>query len=277
MAYPYTRTRNQIVNRALRLTGTLAQGEEPTPEQQAESIEALNLLLMSLANDGVRLWKHSEELLPLTPASEVLHNAVSYKCIYPHGSTTVVAQAVEPGVTSSWQLYWRIEGTSTTPWANNVVYHTPLVHILADAVIGIDQVWYARNDPDNPVEIQLVDKFEFNRLNSKGDPGSPMNAWVEQAESTIIHLDRAETETDKTLHFFAIRALDTFTTSGQTQDAPSQWIDAITYALAAMLADEYHLPLEERTILSSKAGTKIQAAKSANRETVTSNFIKSTY
>ena len=48
-------TTNQIVNAALRMVGAYASTDNPRPEQQADAIEALNLMLKSWQIEGF-LW-----------------------------------------------------------------------------------------------------------------------------------------------------------------------------------------------------------------------------
>lgn len=47
---------NQLVATVLRKLGVLAQGDDPTPEQQEEAAQALNLTLKAFQNDGVYIW-----------------------------------------------------------------------------------------------------------------------------------------------------------------------------------------------------------------------------
>ena len=52
----YTTTRDDIIKRALRLIGAVAQGETPTTDQVTEASIALNGLVKAWQADGMPLW-----------------------------------------------------------------------------------------------------------------------------------------------------------------------------------------------------------------------------
>lgn len=61
----YSTTRDDIIKRALRLVGALAQGETPTANQVTEAATALNGLVKAWAADGMPLWAITEMTLTL--------------------------------------------------------------------------------------------------------------------------------------------------------------------------------------------------------------------
>lgn len=64
-SYDYTQTRDDIIKRALRLIGALAQGETPTTDQVTEAAIALNGLVKAWQADGMPLWAISQKTLTL--------------------------------------------------------------------------------------------------------------------------------------------------------------------------------------------------------------------
>lgn len=62
----YSTTRDDIIKRALRLVGALAQGETPTPDQVTEAATALNGLVKAWQADGMPLWAIKSYSVPLT-------------------------------------------------------------------------------------------------------------------------------------------------------------------------------------------------------------------
>ena len=52
----YTTTRDEIIKRALRLLGVIAQGQVPSADQYSEAAIALNSLVKALQADGMPLW-----------------------------------------------------------------------------------------------------------------------------------------------------------------------------------------------------------------------------
>jgi len=63
--YTYTVTRDEIIKRALRLIGVVAQGETPTAVQIDEAAQALNGLVLAWQADGMPLWAIKTADLPL--------------------------------------------------------------------------------------------------------------------------------------------------------------------------------------------------------------------
>lgn len=59
-------TRDDIIKRALRLIGVLAQGESPTSDQTTEAALALNGLVKAWQADGMPLWALKSYAVPLT-------------------------------------------------------------------------------------------------------------------------------------------------------------------------------------------------------------------
>ena len=59
-------TRDDIIKRALRLIGVVAQGETPTTDQVTEASFALNLLVKAWQADGMPLWALKSYNIPLT-------------------------------------------------------------------------------------------------------------------------------------------------------------------------------------------------------------------
>jgi hypothetical protein len=64
-SYTFTQTRDDIIKRALRLIGALAQGETPTTDQVTEAAIALNGLVKAWEADGMPLWAITQKTLTL--------------------------------------------------------------------------------------------------------------------------------------------------------------------------------------------------------------------
>lgn len=62
----FSLTRDDIIKRALRLIGVLAQGENPTTDQVTEAATALNSLVKAWQADGMPLWAIRTYNVPLT-------------------------------------------------------------------------------------------------------------------------------------------------------------------------------------------------------------------
>ena len=63
--YDYSQNRDEIIKRALRLLGVIAQGENPTTVQTEEAAVALNGLVKAWQADGMPLWAIKTKSMPL--------------------------------------------------------------------------------------------------------------------------------------------------------------------------------------------------------------------
>lgn len=96
----YSTTRDDIIKRALRLVGALAQGETPTPDQVTEAASALNGLVKAWAADGMPLWAITEMTLTLV-AGQAVYTVTNPKPLK-------VLQAWNHNVTSNVDIPMRI-------------------------------------------------------------------------------------------------------------------------------------------------------------------------
>ena len=66
MSSTYTVTRDQIITLALRKLGVLEIGATPDADTLTNASISLNLLVKQMSTEGLRLWKNSELVIPLT-------------------------------------------------------------------------------------------------------------------------------------------------------------------------------------------------------------------
>ena len=66
MSSTYTVTRDQIITLALRKLGVLEIGATPDADTIANASMSLNLLIKMMSTDGLKLWKISELIIPIT-------------------------------------------------------------------------------------------------------------------------------------------------------------------------------------------------------------------
>lgn len=93
-SYDFTVTRDDIIKRALRLIGALAQGETPTANQTSEAAAALNGLVKAWQADGLPLWGLRQRSLSLVSgtSSYTISNPKALKIIqaWNHNTTSNV-------------------------------------------------------------------------------------------------------------------------------------------------------------------------------------------
>lgn len=108
-------------------------------------------------------------------------------------------------------------------------------------------------DSDNrAVMTGLVDDSVFRSVSEPTKTGRPEMVMVELRQSPQISFwpvpDQAYT-----WQYRVVRKLADFDSALGTPEMPQRWFDPLVYSLAANLADEKQLPLEERAYLQAKA------------------------
>lgn len=270
----FTRNRNQIVLRVLRILGVIQEGKQPTAAQWATAIEAFDCFIRALQEEGAQLWLSEWVTRPLsTAASSVLAtDGKSYRCLRNHTS----AGANEPGVGSDWTTYWTETATaSTTPWAIFTAYTSPGHFEDADAA-AIEQA-FIREADGTDTGLSLISTREWGDLPNKSDDGLPRLMLMERTLAPSVMLYPLPDLTTYVLHYRRIRYLSDFASATATGDFPSSWIDAIVFGLAHRLSFEYGVPLQEREQLRAVAVELKRIARGFNDERPTSNRVRPCY
>lgn len=99
-------SREDIINRALRLIGVLAQGETATTEQITEANIALNSLVKAWQADGMSLWAIKQYSVPLTAGTSTYNIGVGQTINTP--KPLKVIQAFNHNTTSNVDIPMRI-------------------------------------------------------------------------------------------------------------------------------------------------------------------------
>lgn len=99
-------TRDDIIKRALRLIGALAQGESPTTDQTTEAAVALNGLVKAWQADGMPLWAIKTLSIPFVQGVSVYRVGVGQSVNYP--KPLKVLQAWNHSLTSNVDIPMRI-------------------------------------------------------------------------------------------------------------------------------------------------------------------------
>lgn len=99
-------TRDDIIKRALRLLGVLAQGESPTTDQTTEAAAALNGLVKAWQADGMPLWAIRTYSVPLT--ATVASYRIGVGQVIPTPKPLKITQAFNHNTSSNVDIPMRI-------------------------------------------------------------------------------------------------------------------------------------------------------------------------
>jgi hypothetical protein len=262
----FNRTRDQIIEAALRKTGELGRGDTLSAEQNAEAAEALNLIVKNLqaGPDGVRLWKIEEKVATISASSEVTGSDSNiYTAIR---NFTSVISTDKPITGNKWSYFWVKDGDTGGVYANGTAYTSSMQMVLDDEDIGIHKA-FLRNTEGNDTELTVIPIDDYSMISDKGVIGTPTKIYLEKYldSSGVVKfrgwLYPRPTDTTDIIIYQAVIKLEDFDASGNNPDFPVSWIRPLIYLLASDMADEIGLALNERMYLRNVAGDLLKTAK----------------
>lgn len=221
MSSTYSVTRDQVISKALRLLGILELGETPDAATVTNASMSLNLLVKQMSTDGLKMWKNSEIIVPLT----------SGKAVYTLGGST-----------------------------SDLMYEStlPLVAIT-DKPLKAIQGFY-RNKSVSPyidIPLLLISKQEYNVLGSKFSTGTANSIFYDPKKlSGLLYVyltPDANMSTDKELRINMQMPLDDLSLSTDIPDFPNEWFNCLIWNLADQLALEYGVPMNHRQEIMQRA------------------------
>lgn len=223
MSSTYSITRDQIIALALRKLGVLEIGDTPDANAVADASMVLNLLIKQLNTEGLKLWKNSEIIIPLT----------ANKTVYTLGGSN-----------------------------SDLMYDSlaPTVAIT-DRPLKAIQGFYRNNQASPAIDtpVMLVSKQEYNTLGSKFSTGTANTIFydVKQLNGLLyVYLTPdAYSASNLALHVVCQMPLNDLTKATDTPDFPNEWMNCLMWNLADQLALEYGVPMNARQEIAQRAST----------------------
>jgi len=221
MSSTYTVTSQQIATLALGKLGVLELGDTPDSTSIANAQMTLNLLIKQLNTEGLKLWKNSEIIIPVT------NNTTQYIL---GGSTSVTMyDSLAPSTPITDKPLKAIQGfyrtTTTTPYID-----TPLL---------------------------LISKQEYNMLGSKFSTGIPNTMFYDPRNLygvLYVYLTPdAYTSSNVQIHLVCQMPLNDITATTDIPDFPVEWMNCLVWSLADELALQYGVPLNARQEITQRA------------------------
>lgn len=268
-----TLQRNSIINRALRICGAIASGQNATAQQVSEAASALQSVLTELKTEGFNQVQIVTTPYALTASSQVTNNGTNYTCIQSHTS----AASNEPGVGALSSSYWAARGTTGVAWALATPY-TNIAYKTLNATTEDVLVAYIRDDNGNDnYPLELISESRYAELTPKDRLGRPTKMLIRYSSPRQIVLYDQPDTTDYTLVLSEVVNLTLPTLATSTLAQEDYWDSAIVYSLAAELAPEYGLPLPERSWLRVRAAEKVAKAKAKEYRPESNDHIYGAY
>ena len=221
MSSTYTVTRDQIISSALRKLGVLELGDTPDANTISNASISLNLLIKQMSTEGLKLWKNSEIIVPLT------QNQTSY--ILGGVSTTLMYDSQNPTVA------------------------------ISDKPLKVIQGFYRNSQmtPNIDTPVMLLSKQEYNVLGSKFSTGTANSIFYDPKTTyglLYVYLTPdLNAQTNISLHLVSQMPLDDISASSSIPDFPNEWMNCLVWNLADQLAIEYGVPMNYRTEIAQRA------------------------
>jgi len=223
MPSTFTVNRDQIIQLALRKLGVLELGDTPDPATVANASLALNLFIKQCATEGLKIWKTSELVIPLT----------ANKTTYVLGGPTSVTMY------DSFNL--------TTP--------------ITDKPLKVIQAWYRNTTATYPIDtpLQVLSKQEYNILGSKFTTGVSNSIFYDVKQNNgvlyVYLTPDAYTATNLQMRLVAQMPMNDLSRGQDIPDFPNEWMNTLIWNLADQLAIEYSVPANHRAEIAARALT----------------------
>lgn len=255
-SYDFAATRDQIITRALRILGVVAQGQTATDTQISEGSEALNAMVKGWQNDHVYLWSLEWNTQVLASSDEVTGTDSNiYTCIRSHTSDT----DKKPITGSDYTTYWVQKGTTGGVWASSTAYSSIGDFTPPADTLDVLKAFVRDGADDYPLTIKSVsDYFDIVDKDSTGKPGV---LFFQKSLSPLIYLYEQPDDADYVIHYLQVRALEDFDAGGNTPDFPTRWINPLVWNLAAELGPEYLENVQRQVFLEQRAMGMLRKAK----------------
>ena len=221
MSSAYTITRDQIITLALRKLGVLEIGSTPDADTISNASMSFNLLIKQLSTEGLKLWKISELIIPLTS------NQAAYTL----------------GGTGSALMYDSLNPTVA----------------ITDKPLKVIQGFY-RNIQTTPyidTPVMVMSKQEYTTLGSKYSTGTANTIFYDPRKlNGILYVyltPDINAQTNIQMHIIAQMPLDDLNTALDVPDFPNEWMNCLVWSLADQLSLEYGVPMNARQEITQRA------------------------
>jgi hypothetical protein len=286
--YDYTRNRDQILTRALRLCKAIADGETPDSQMMTGAADALNSMIKHWQGTGIHIWRTTECAVFLQAdqtrytlsSSSTDHATESFTqtettADFASGVTAITVDSIT-GIGASYYVgvqlddgsfHWTTANgapsgstinltdattDSVSDGAVVIAYQTKLVRPLS---ILSARRFNLESSIDTPISIW--DRLEYQDMPNKTASGAPNAVYYGRRgganTSGYLYVWQPNSSPEYCLKMTVARPVQIFSAAGNTPDIPEEWTNAITWNLADELAAEYSTPDSSYVRIQKKA------------------------
>lgn len=291
----FTITRTDIVNAAMRKIGAYDSGDAPSPEESADAILALNVMIKEWSARGIDVpWRESVTLFVQSGTQAYSIGPSGDHATAAYVETTLAADAVASdstltltsttGIAADDYIGIKLDDGSIH-WTTVVDLSTTIgTGLASDASSGNavyayttkanrpQKVVYANTrerNQDTPVE--LIGDVSYRGLSDKTSSGRINQAFY---QPTFVNgtLFVWPTGGPDKLMLICQPLADTFLTASNNPQFPIEWGNALIFNLAADLSPEYGISLKERQLLRIEAREKLETVLDYDVENTSVTF-----
>lgn len=268
MTTTFNMVRNQIIAKAFRKAGILADGEQMTEEQLHEGADDLNLINKNLERYKKKIWTQEQCTESLDTPDRVIYTGTTYACIISHTSGTAFeaanwaeidddpeAAAWAPSTSYTGSSFLAPEGTTSIESA--VVYEVGLEH-------------QAR-------QIELINRFEDISLPDKTLTGVPEQLYYKRYPTSGRVFLYPIPDRPVVITYSRIRLPEDITSADQFPDVPVTLLSYLIYELAAEIAEEYDREEVKILRLRNKAQAELALSMRNQTEYTDNSFVDPAY
>lgn len=280
----FTVTRTDIIDSAMRKTGVYDPGEEPSAEESADAVLALQVMVKEWATQGIDVpWRETVTLFLQSGTQSYRIGLTGDHATTSYVETTLAANAAASastltltsvaGLTAADNIGIKLND-GTIHWTTIVVAATTSITTgLASAASSGNAVYayttkanrpqkviyaHRRDSDDQDTPVDPIGDIAYRGLSNKGADG-PVNQCFYQPTLDNGTLFVWPTGGPDKLLLICQPLVDDFDSASNNPQFPIEWAGALIYGLASELAPEYGLPLKERNDLMRRAAMKLDA------------------
>lgn len=301
----WTSNLTQIVARALRQLGAIAQGETPGSSEFQDAQDALNAMVKEWEASGIHVWTESEAILffqpnqiqyslgpgsadhatPITTATSFIQTTLQNNANQGSTSLTLasaanIASGDNIGITMSSNNAFFWTTVSGAPTGNVVALNSPLP---GAAVAGGLVVDYA-TQMQRPLRVingrrfqfsslletplgSMLSRIDYRELPNKENQGIVNQAFYDPQLSTgYMWVWPAPPDSTYAMKFTWLRQIQDFDTAANTPDFPQEWNNCLTWNLAEQLLPEYDVPEKRAIMISTMAARSLDRVSGWDKE-----------
>lgn len=192
---------------------------------------------------------------------------------------TLTANQIDQGVKrlnsllKSWQnkhVFLHAQQLQTQALASGDADYT-----LGNEVKSIVQAYYTDSGYDQ--DVNIISYPEYLKIPDKDVPGDPVVCALNYTpQARVLYVYPVPTGSLTLSYLAEVRLQDADSASGNI-DIPQEYLDALTYGLAARLVDRYSIPLGEKQMIKREAEQLFQELKTSEHDYEDVTFVASAF